>query len=52
MKTVAVALVLSIGAAASVHADDDPHWHADWATAQRIAAKSNKPIFAVFVCKH
>ena len=31
---------------------DEPHWHVDWATAQRIAAKTNKPIFAVLVCKH
>jgi hypothetical protein len=32
--------------------EDKPHWHADWATAQRIAKKANKPIFAVLVCRH
>lgn len=31
---------------------EKPHWHADWPTAQRIAQKSNRPVFAVFVCKH
>ncbi len=33
-------------------AEEKPLWHADWATAQRIAKKTNKPIFAVMVCKH
>jgi hypothetical protein len=33
-------------------AEEKPFWHADWATAQRIAHKTNKPIFAVLVCKH
>ena len=33
-------------------ADDKPTWHADWATAQRIARQRNKPIFAVLVCRH
>ena len=32
--------------------DDTPVWHADWPTAQRIAKKTNKPIFAVMTCKH
>jgi hypothetical protein len=52
MKTLAVALFMPICAAASLAAQDEPLWHADWPTAQRIAAKANKPIFAVFVCKH
>lgn len=33
-------------------AEMKPHWHADWGTAQRIARKDNKPIFAVLVCQH
>jgi hypothetical protein len=33
-------------------AEEIPHWHADWPTAQRLAKKANKPVFAVFVCKH
>lgn len=33
-------------------AEEKPTWHADWPTAQRIAKKSNKPVFAVFVCRH
>lgn len=32
--------------------DEKPVWHSDWPTAQRIALKSNKPVFAVLVCKH
>ena len=33
-------------------AEEKPIWHADWPTAQRIAQKANKPVFAVFVCRH
>jgi hypothetical protein len=45
---------LTCGAALAVPqpADEKPMWHADWATAQRIARKEGKPIFAVMVCKH
>lgn len=32
--------------------EEKPYWHADWATAQRIARQANKPIFAVLVCRH
>ena len=32
--------------------EDKPTWHADWATAQRIAKRTNKPILAVLVCRH
>lgn len=34
------------------HTEEKPHWHADWPTAQQIARKENKPIFAVIVCQH
>lgn len=37
---------------ASQPAEEKPIWHVDWPTAQRIALKTNKPIFAVLVCKH
>jgi hypothetical protein len=37
---------------ASQPAKEKPIWHADWPTAQRIALKTNRPIFAVMVCKH
>jgi hypothetical protein len=33
-------------------AEEKPLWHADWPTAQRIALKTGKPVFAVMVCKH
>jgi hypothetical protein len=56
MKTQLALLViaLSCGPAllASQPAEEKPIWHADWPTAQRIALKTNKPIFAVMVCKH
>ncbi|MBI1832924.1 MAG: hypothetical protein HYR84_15905 [Planctomycetes bacterium] len=39
-------------AAAAWSIDDAPVWHSDWPTAQRSAQESNKPIFAVLVCKH
>jgi hypothetical protein len=48
-------LVALAGASALFSAqpgDEKSPWHADWATAQRIAAKENKPVFAVLVCKH
>jgi hypothetical protein len=32
--------------------EEKPFWHSDWPTAQRIAKKLNKPVFAVFVCQH
>lgn len=57
MKTQLALLVsaLSCGAAllaSQPAAEDKPIWHADWPTAQRIALKTNKPVFAVMVCKH
>jgi hypothetical protein len=47
-----VGLSCSAGLLANQPADEKPIWHADWPTAQRTAAKANKPIFAVMVCKH
>jgi hypothetical protein len=31
---------------------EKPVWHEDLATAQRIARRDGKPIFAVLVCRH
>jgi hypothetical protein len=47
-----VGLAFCAALLASQPADEKPIWHADWPTAQRIALKTNKPIFAVLVCKH
>lgn len=33
-------------------AEEKPIWHKDWPTAQRIAKRENKPIFAILVCQH
>ena len=56
MKTqIALLLVVMMGGAALLcaqPAEEKPLWHADWPTAQRIARKEGKPIFAVMVCKH
>jgi len=54
-KPIALLLVAMTGGAALLCAQpaaEKPNWHADWPTAQRIARKEGKPIFAVLVCKH
>ena len=41
--------------AASIYAQpaaDKPVWHEDWPSAQKIARRDGKPIFAVLVCRH
>ena len=55
MKTQIVLLVGVACGTAFVFAqpsEEKPMWHADWPTAQRIARREGKPIFAVLVCKH
>ena len=56
MKSPLLLLSLCIGIGASIllagPTDEKTTWHADWPTAQRIAKKLNKPVFAVFVCRH
>ena len=37
---------------ASQEAEEKPTWHKDWPTAQRIAKRESKPIFAILVCQH
>ena len=56
MKTQTALLLvgLTCGAAlfSSQPAEEKPTWHTDWPSAQRVARQTNKPIFAVLVCKH
>ncbi|MBI2809186.1 MAG: hypothetical protein HYX68_29745 [Planctomycetes bacterium] len=56
MKTGTILLCAGFGYAVGfwspAHAQEKPIWHADWPTAQRIARQTNKPIFAVLVCRH
>ena len=47
-----VGLTYSAALFSSQPVEEKRVWHADWPTAQRIARKENKPIFAVLVCKH
>ena len=53
MKThLALLIVVLLGGTALMFAqaaEEKPLWHADWATAQRLARKAGKPIFAVLV---
>jgi len=56
MKSTIALLVAGLSFAAVLLADQDaeekPTWHKDWPTAQRIAKRTNKPIFAILVCQH
>lgn len=53
MRFIPICCVLALAALSfGEPAEEKPLWHTDWATAQRIAQKTNKPIFAVLVCKH
>ena len=46
-------LVVASGALWSIGpAEEKPLWLEDWPAAQRLARQSNKPVFAVMVCRH
>ena len=47
-----VALAFGTALLASAQDEMKPVWHKDWPTAQRLAKRDNKPIFAVLVCQH
>jgi hypothetical protein len=46
------ALTFAAALFASQESEEKPVWHKDWPTAQRIAKRENKPIFAILVCQH
>ena len=52
MKSLFVALTFAAVLLAEQDAEVKPTWHKDWPTAQRIAKRDNKPIFAILVCQH
>jgi hypothetical protein len=56
MKLLIPLLAIGIAAGSAVvlsgEKNDAPGWHRDWRTAQRIAMKADKPIFAVLACLH
>ncbi len=51
-----IALLVAVACGAALlgaqPADEKPVWHADWASAQRIAQKENRAHLCVMVCKH
>ena len=56
MKTPILMLIAGVSLSATLVlaglSEENPFWHADWPTAQRIAKRTNKPIFVIFVCRH
>jgi hypothetical protein len=52
MKPSIALLVAGLALTALQDTDEKPTWHKDWPTAQRIAKRDNKPIFAILVCQH
>jgi hypothetical protein len=52
MKSSIALLIAGLTLAALQDTDEKPIWHKDWPTAQRIAKRDHKPIFAVLVCQH
>jgi len=56
MRSACALLIVGLACSAAVFpsqpAEEKPVWHEDWPTAQRIAKRDGKPIFAVLVCRH